>query len=169
MGYLIFLKGHTIRSKLLYAFTNNDKYSHVGILIQYKNELHVVHANPDKGTVARDAVIAEHVNNFIKNASPSFLLVLRMKRRDPILFNKVKQFILYHLENHTRFDHSFLLSTDEYMYCTELIFKAFRFVGIDLIEGKFDYVDTPIVTGDVVLPESIINSRFFDKVFSLSN
>jgi hypothetical protein len=164
---LICLKGNTIRSKLLYAFTNNDNYSHVGILIQYNNGLFVVHANPDKGSVQRDAVIAEHIDDFIKNASPSFLLVLRMKSGDIKLYNNVKDFILHHLENHTRFDHSFLLSTDEYLYCTELIYKAFRSAGVDLLDGKFDYVDTPIVTGDVVLPESIINSRYFDKVFSL--
>jgi hypothetical protein len=168
-GDLIFLKGNTIRSKLLYGFTTNENYSHVGIAIFLENKLYIVHANPDKRSNSRDAVINESLDEFIENAFASMLVVLRLKEPNQTLLNNITKYVRYHLNNHTPFDHKFLLATDDYIYCTELIFKAFKSAGIDITNGKLDYVDTPIVKGYVVLPETIINSNHFYSILSLSN
>ncbi len=62
------------------------------------------------------------------------------------------------------FDNAYDLSTDDAMYCTEFVFKAFRSIGIDLLSGPLAEVRVPFSgVRDVIFPSDLVGDR--DVVF----
>ncbi len=66
-----------------------------------------------------------------------------------------------------RFDRDFDLRTDETVYCTELVYKAYQEAGVDIIHGDFNIVEFPFLeTKEVIYPSLFIESGLFIPVYS---
>ncbi|MHB1642050.1 MAG: hypothetical protein ACYCS8_05245 [Acidithiobacillus sp.] len=58
------------------------------------------------------------------------------------------------------FDNTYDLSTDDAMYCTEFVLKAFRSIGMDLLSGPLAEVRIPFSgVRNVIFPSDLIGDR----------
>jgi hypothetical protein len=62
------------------------------------------------------------------------------------------------------FDHAFDLSTEDSVYCTELVWLAFLQAGIDLCEGSFINLDSAFFKHPVILPSSLVSNFNFTRI-----
>ena len=63
------------------------------------------------------------------------------------------------------FDDAFDIKTEDKLYCTELVWKAFQNIGIDLIQGKFNKLFLPFVKDFVILPSSLLSSNYLEEIY----
>jgi hypothetical protein len=69
--------------------------------------------------------------------------------------------------NKIKFDREFNLDTDEALYCTELIYKAYREAGVDIIGGEFNIVEFPLVQiKEAIYPSLLIENDLFILLYS---
>ena len=67
--------------------------------------------------------------------------------------------------NGVPFDVTFDLSDEQSLYCTELVWRAYLEVGIDLVDNSFDEVSFPLFQSQrVLLPSRLLGSRFLAPV-----
>jgi uncharacterized protein YycO len=68
------------------------------------------------------------------------------------------------------FDIEFNLDTEDSMYCTELVWKAYlgeNKNGIDLIANDFDFLTVPFIDQEqFILPSTIANSQLLYQVLT---
>jgi uncharacterized protein YycO len=50
------------------------------------------------------------------------------------------------------------------LYCTELVWWAYRKANIDLIDGKFEGVEFPFYKGKYILISTLLKSKWLEKV-----
>lgn len=143
VGDIITRLGNDYISEAMRSFSNKDKnYSHVGILgIDEDSNWVVYHAigtasNPD-GLLRKDklALFCNPVENIQFG-------VFRYTDT-AINFNKVLEFAKQKQADKIAFDYDFNFETDNELYCSEFIYKAFNFanpeldlIKLDVNEGK---------------------------------
>ena len=130
-GDLISRKGHGIFSDIFSSIGKGESpYSHVGIINKINNEVFVIHTEANEitgiGFAKEDCLI-----DFINNASSAALY--RVKRvssnkRQSIVLNALR-----YVRDKIPFDTDFDLSSDNKLYCTELVYKAFRDSGLNIL------------------------------------
>lgn len=54
------------------------------------------------------------------------------------------------------FDNSFLLLDSTKFYCTELIWRAYKFAGVNLTKDKFDTLSIPVRENPYLLPGTLL-------------
>ncbi|HRV98395.1 MAG TPA: hypothetical protein P5201_07395, partial [Aminobacteriaceae bacterium] len=64
-------------------------------------------------------------------------------------------------------DDRFDTSRKEAMYCTEVIWRAYKAAGIDLARGNWELARNPIVQGRVLLPYKLSLSPHLEEAFVL--
>ena len=57
------------------------------------------------------------------------------------------------------FDGDFDATSDRELYCTEMIWAAYREVGVDLVERDFVELSTAIRKGSFIMPSTLTGSR----------
>lgn len=66
-----------------------------------------------------------------------------------------------------QFDKDFDLSSDDALYCTELVYKAYQSVGVDITSGEFNKINIPLWgRKEVIYPSLIIESGLFVSIYS---
>ena len=68
--------------------------------------------------------------------------------------------------NKVPFDAAFDLKTPDTLYCTELVWRAYKDVGLDLVDGKFEMLSTPFGKGEYLLPGTLLQSAHLQSVWS---
>jgi hypothetical protein len=69
-----------------------------------------------------------------------------------------------YFERKTLFDRQFDISDGERVYCTELVWLAYKRAGLDLGEGTEDFLSDVPIYGKVLLPSRLSGSSHLEKI-----
>ena len=64
------------------------------------------------------------------------------------------------------FDNDYDLNSDSKLYCTELIWKAYKYAGIDLVNDRFKSIDFIMINKKMIMPGSIIQSKLLENIYT---
>jgi len=164
-GDLVFRKGLSIESYVVLITDRASSYSHVGVIYVLNEIPYVIHTTPDESSDDIDYVRMETLSDFFSSENASRGSVFRLKEQ---YMNSAKLAALTaksYFDDKIVFDDAFDLKSENKLYCTELVWKAFQKVGIDLIQGKFDKLFLPFVKGFIILPSSLLNSFYLEEIY----
>lgn len=157
-GDLIFRKGRSLVSRIVLIADGNSPYSHIGIVKKSNGSVFVIHSVPAEEEFEKDKIKIEPVELFCRVDRCSEVAVYRISSADKNSLAPAIEYALTALKKHLPFDGNFDLTTDESLYCTELVWKAFLKSGIDLVGKEFDSVSLPFGPAKCILPGRILNN-----------
>ena len=160
-GDLIFRRTDSTGSQFVDRLDSASIYSHVGLA--YTNpagDVFVIHVLP----LETDTVRIEPLEKFINEAV--FFAVYRPIGIDlKVLDAAVQNGLSWVGKRH--FDKNFDLQTDDYLYCTELVYKAYKEAGLDILNGETNVVDFPFIeVREVIFPSLIVKNGPFVLLYS---
>jgi len=164
-GDLVFRKGRSIESYVVLITDRTSSYSHVGVIYMLNKTPYVIHTVPGESEVGTDYVKMEKLSVFFSSEKASRGSIFRLKEQ---YANSAKLAALSaksFFDDKIIFDDAFDLKSENKLYCTELVWKAYQKVGIDLTQGKYDKLFLPFVKGFIILPSSLLNNFYLEEIY----
>ena len=140
--------GRTIESRAIAA---DGGYSHVGIIIRKDSTLQVAHIEPSRN--GSELTKYESLEQFFHPDNASSGAVMRIENLESTQLAVVENY-LFSCKN-ISFDHDYKLSDSTQMYCTELVYRAFLEIGIEITNVRHR---VPLAHEEVILPTDIFKS-----------
>lgn len=159
-GDLVLRRTTTLLGRAVQSVDTEATFSHVGVLVESDDgHLLVAHVSPDQPTAVLEAVTA-----FLDPAIVTSALVLRLRsgRSDAATGARAAAAALGFVATRVVFDYEFDIRSDDRMYCTELVWKAYRSAGVDLGEPT----RLPLLKQPILLVSSIARSAQFGPIYS---
>lgn len=167
-GDLAFRLGRSKESVAVSSSDHNAQYSHVGLVVEEEGKWYVIHEVPDEATDGQpDRIKKDPIETFFRYDRAKRGSIMRWKTEDTCIYRNLAQYVLYKYSEQILFDNDFDKDDSTKIYCTELIYLAFRSQGIDITEGrakKVPYFPTPII-----LPSDILQNEQLEVVYSFIN
>jgi cell wall-associated NlpC family hydrolase len=162
-GDLVFRTGHDAVSSAVLALDSAPQFSHVGILAQRDGVWVVIHSLPPAFSGDRDGVRVEPLRDYLSTSNARDAAVYRLtgESREQARLAILEAFS--HDQRRTAFDDDFNLKDDQRLYCTELVWLAFRKAGVDLAPTP-DWLNLPLRAGYYLLPGTLIRSAALKPV-----
>ena len=164
-GDLVFRKGRSIASRVVLITDRASSYSHVGVIYMLNEIPYVIHTVPDESENGIDYVKMEKLSVFFSSEKASRGSVFRLKEQYENSAKLAALTAKSYFDDKIIFDDAFDLISENKLYCTELVWKAYQKVGIDLIQGKYDKLFLPFVKGFIILPSSLLNSFYLEEIY----
>lgn len=164
-GDIVFRKGLSIESQAVLLADRDGMYSHIGIIILIDSIPYVIHIVPDSLESTPDFAQLEKLNEFFAPKYATIGCVVRVKSKYETQANNAALMALEFYHNKVIFDASYDLSTNDEMYCTELVSKAYLKNGIDLVEGRLSKMYLPFPKHKIIFPTAIINSQYLENIY----
>ena len=157
-GDLIFRCGRSTNSFAVYLADKNTEFTHVGIICIENQTPYVIHSVPSKTNLIQK----ETITSFLNSNNTSKFAIYRSSFKQVKLDEVVIVANSYYI-NKYEFDSKYDLTTNTKLYCTEMILKAFKTVGIHLkLKPKeFNYI---VGNQQIILPSEFTKSPFFYKI-----
>ena len=168
-GDLVFRRGRSLTSRMVLAADQRSAYSHVGIVYLTDDGPRVIHAIPGEDFDSPMPLQVESLASFTKVGTASAVSIWRLEevyhaayaeRAAGIAFTYARDSVL--------FDADFSLQSLDAMYCTELVWHAYREAGLDLVDSVFVDLIIPLGDGPYLLPSSLLGSAYLTEVFSFT-
>lgn len=158
-GDLVLRRGRSAESFAVYLFDKNRDYSHIGIVVLKNGKPNIIHATPDGNA----CVQMENPSEFLSPDKASHALILRPNISTD-LKKKAGQTALSYYRQKLKFDNHYDLATDNELYCTELILKAFG--NNKIIFGNIKPQSIRVLTGvySIVMPGSFSENSNFTRI-----
>lgn len=159
-GDLLFRMGNSASSNVVVTI-GGGRYSHIGIAIVDSSGIRVVHSVPGEAGVEDDGldkVRCDAIDLFYSPDRASAGAVARVACSDSIA-ELVSASAYADYESSVPFDHKYDLADSTSLYCTELIWRAYRKYGIDLADDRRQELVIPGHVLRIIFPEDIWNSR----------
>jgi hypothetical protein len=151
-GNLIFRLGKGLWSPLFATLDTKTGFSHVGVLIKKNNEFYVIHSDADDFDLKGGVQITK-LEIFIEESRKFEIVKNSMPKQNK---KKFINYLLKTLQNKIPFDDQFELSDNgEKMYCTELIWLASKYSGVEL-GYPMNFVGKQIVTVDSIYNNPVL-------------
>ena len=147
-GDVAFRLGRTIESRAIAA---DGGYSHVGIIIRKDSTLQVAHIEPSCN--GSELTKYESLEQLFHPDNASSGAVMRIEGLGSEQQASVENY-LFSCKN-ISFDHDYKLSDTTQMYCTELVYRAFLEIGIEITNVRHR---VPLAHEEVILPTDIFKS-----------
>jgi len=164
-GDIVFRKGRSMESRVVLITDRSSSYSHVGVIYMLNEIPYVIHTVPDESEICVDYVKMEKLSVFFSSENASIGSVFRLKEQYANFAKLAALTAKSYFDDKFIFDDAFDLRSENKLYCTELVWRAYQKVGIDLIQGKFDKLFLPFVKGFIVLPSSLLNSFYLEEIY----
>lgn len=172
-GDIIMAGGVSMQSRLVLSLTDDNKYSHVGLIEKTPQGLFVIHAAPhgegDGGVGDRVARIP--LSLFLSERGYVTAHVVRLDHSadgDTTLADSAIDYAIGCIERAVPFDNKFDLAEHETMYCSELVFLAYRHAGYRWPDTLVSNVSTLVADGPVILPGAFCGCNDFKTVWEHS-
>jgi uncharacterized protein YycO len=135
-------------------------FSHVGVILKQEGRVSVVHSLPENANSV-SGVQVESLAAFTSFDNASDVAVYRLKGIDNKVRSKVTGYILQQVGK--PFDADFLLSTDDRLYCTELVVKAFSIAGVELT-ANVESIKIMLIDELVIPPDHLRQSHLLRRL-----
>ena len=151
-GDLIFREGRSTESQVVTSL-DRGSYSHVGIILHTKDGWRVIHAVPNETENELDSVKYESISSFIQPDKCIKAKVIRISSNEKITKGAIK----YALQKvGMPFDKDFDITDTTTFYCTELVWRAYKHVGIDISKGRRHHINLLGFNKTCSLPSDIM-------------
>jgi hypothetical protein len=128
-GDIVFRRGVDAIGRMVLSYGDRPRFSHVGMVVRVAGETHVVHSLPE--TTSNDGgVRVDRLGTFSSPLRAADIGYYRLGRLTPAQRRGIHRYLLDRIG--TPFDLRFEYSTDDSMYCTELVLKALAQVGVEV-------------------------------------
>ena len=160
-GDLIFRCGYGAESKVVTA-ASQSVYSHIGLLHydEASGEWMAVHAVPGEAPAGEKEVLkAEPLHEFFASERAEKGAWARVNCSDSVAAAAVA-YALDKVAQQVEFDNDYSLGDTTSLYCTELVWRSYRSVGIDVSSGLRHEVPHLFSSeGECILPSDIEMSK----------
>lgn len=159
-GDLLFRMGRGASSHVVVT-VGGGHYSHIGIAKVTDEGVYVIHAVPGEGDedVGADIVRCDAIDVFYSEDRASAGAAARVGCSDTVACQALTSAYEKFMDS-VPFDHKYDLTDTTALYCTELIWLAYRKCGIDLADERRHELVIPGHTLKLIFPEDIWNSRY---------
>lgn len=164
-GDLVFRRCEGLTSQFVDVMDGSGEFSHVGIVwISNTGESFVVHALPGEDDT-EGYVQTTPLMEFVAHPEVTSFAVFRLSKEfEPQAQNAAAW--AHSLVDRVKFDSGFDLETEDELYCTELIWRAYLQTGLDLTNNTFDVFDAPILGSNIyIFPSRLLNNTFVHQIF----
>ena len=168
-GDVVFRKGTSMTSLTVSWLDRTALYTHVGLVLVENDVVEVIHAVPGDryNELGPPTVIKESLGEFFSHDGVVAISVQRISiDPDSGIAARAADAAVSFVEQGVLFDGAFDLETTDKMYCTELVWRAYKIAGIDLIHGVFDEVRSPFLAKKVIFTSTLLQSSYFTEVAS---
>lgn len=139
-------------------------YSHAGLLKRGKGgQWLIVHAMPPEGDF-RGGVVIEPLEHFAAADQAQSVAVWRSPGTSPHSVAKTTQVASRWAADHMPFDEAFNLQSDDAIYCTELVWKAYTLAGLPFSPRETSVGTFPFA-GLYMLPSDLLKAGDFRPVY----
>lgn len=157
-GDFIFTRGKSIQSFAVLLFDRNTtNYSHCGTVCIENNTCYIIHSTPTPIGNQKGGVVMEPLDEFFKSNAVTLASVFRFKNEENEHINAALVVLKNYLHDSILFDDEFVLTNNK-LYCTELLWKAFLATGINLGE-KHDL-------DKIIFPSDLIQSNYLEPIYT---
>lgn len=173
-GDIIVAGGVSLQSRVVMSLTDDNRYSHVGLIHATPQGLFVIHAAP---TGAGDGGLGDRVSAIPLSlflAERGYVAVRVMRLNSEIA--EARQFADDAIEyaqvcaqEAIPFDGNFDLAEHDTLYCSELVYLAYEQAGFSWPDTIVRSVSTLIVDGPVILPDAFTRCDALETVWQHSN
>lgn len=166
-GDLLFRNGYGAESRFVTGVSNGD-YSHIALAYRGQDGWKAVHAVPGETESIRDVdfLKCEPIETFYQPERACSGAFARVDCTDSLAWQALS-FALDKVKRRFSFDHSYTLDDSSQYYCTELIYRAYLQVGINLADERRHEMPMPGTDGLFIFPSDILASPFICKVRKL--
>ena len=165
-GDLIFRRGTSIESQIVLLTDQDSNYSHVGMIYIINGELFVIHTVPRENDSDPGYIKLELIDEFLSEGKAARVAIYRLIKNSS---EKIKNASSYayncYIKNYC-FDNNYDLVSDKHLYCTELIWKAYKLAGIDLVCNRLKNINIIVTSRTMIMPSSIIESNLLKNIYS---
>lgn len=161
-GDLLFRRSRGLLARAVLAAdvegSTGGRYSHVGLIRVTAAGPVVIHTLPP-GVGEGGRAVAEPLADFLAPRSTVAAALYRPHGAAAERRLTAVETALGYVRQGVPFDGRFDLATSDALYCTELVWAAYRAAGIDLAGGQFDRLRLPLMPGEYLLPSRLIASE----------
>lgn len=164
-GDLILRRGRSIESFAIFLADNNRDFSHIGIVAMEHGKPYVIHIVPGETGDSNDRVRKERPEAFLSREKASRFAVYRSIFTAEEL-KEVASKAMEYFEKGIEFDNDYDLVSDQRLYCTELVLKAYQQLPINT-QG-FELQEVRILSGvhEILFPGTFVRSPQFFLLYS---
>ena len=161
-GDIIFRRVDGPTSQFIDLVDDQANYSHVGIVIVTDTgDVLIINVVPGEDSLS--VVQAEPFATFLE---PALSFAIFRLHWEAGVDGAIAADWAYSLVGKISFDIKFDLETDDELYCTELVWKAYSAAGIDLVGGSFDELSFPFLDGNqYILPSRLMSSDYLYQLY----
>jgi hypothetical protein len=156
-GDVVFRRGRGLASRLVRASDNAGQYSHTGVVSRVADKVWILHSHPAESAEQPGGAVAESLARFLSPDMASAAAVYRPRRQD--LAAAAARAAWNFVRARAPFDPAFDLKTEQELYCTELVWRAYQAAGVDLVPG---------FTDRYLLPSQLEKSPHLQLILKLS-
>jgi hypothetical protein len=141
------------------AVDGGSEYSHVGLISVIAGQAWVLHAVPPEEPEQRGGILAEPLSVFLSPDKATAAGLYRPRDAGGAVAERAAWSFVH---AHIPFDSGFDLSTPNEMYCTEMVWRAYREAGIDLAPPD------PNQKEKYLLPSRLLRSPHLKRIQELT-
>lgn len=165
-GDIIFRRGISLISNIVLETDSKSPYSHVGIIVFDSTKPFVVHAVPEESENDIDYVRKDPLDLFLRKDRASAFAVYRYY--DSTAAYGASLISSRYYNSKILFDAAFDLFDSKELYCTELIWRAYKEVNVDITNNVFDTLTIPLGSNPYLLPGTLLQSEHLSKIIKSS-
>jgi len=166
-GDIVFRRGYGAKSNAAMRADKEGLYSHVGIIVKPESEFMVIHITPgerEKGE-KEDKIKMETPELFFHSDRAQNGAVIRLKDSLEYAAQAAKEACIIYKKG-ILFDHNYSLEDSTKMYCTELIWKAYLYGGMDITQGRRKVMENfMLFSGTYIFPSHIFVNDEFSLIY----
>lgn len=170
-GDIVFRKGESMFSAAALALDPQSAFSHVGIVTEADGRILIVHSALDEAPGIVDTVRADVVSRFLAPDRAVAVAVYRLRDEGPEAATKsvlASRIATGFASRQVRFDRAFDLETADAVYCTELIWRAYRSAGVELVSGEIPSISFCSNRRKAILPSTLQSSSKLQLIWLTS-
>jgi hypothetical protein len=158
-GDIVLIQSKTWRSFFLDVFSSDEEnFSHAGIIKKIKADYNVIHATPDN-----EFLTMEPFAIFVSPKKTGRSMILRFRGKGDIPLKASRNALKYYLKK-VPFDEQFDISNEDKLYCTELVWLSYKRAGFDFITERNLLLDS-VIFGKILLPSALIHCDDFEIIW----
>lgn len=153
------------------ALDPQSAFSHVGIVTEAEGQLSIVHSAIDETPDAADTVRVDSISQFLApdRAIAAAVYRLRDEETEAMTVSELAaQTAASFASRQVRFDRAFDLETADAVYCTELIWRAYRRAGVELVYGELPTISFGSNRRKAILPSTLQSSSKLQLIWRTS-
>jgi cell wall-associated NlpC family hydrolase len=156
-GDIIFRRGPSVESEALMTMDHTANFSHAGIVLRERDRAFVIHVVTGEG--GPNITKLEPVYEYLRTDRATAAIAYRIVDENPSRISQAVEAAREYVERQVPFDTAFDLTSDNALYCTELVWRAYQKAGIDLVGDRLDQPTTSLIKGPVLWPSVLLRSE----------